>query len=259
VLVGTSAALAATPSTRIASHVTAPGARTPSCAPGRPPREHLITTRRWLHGVAITEYYSSPERWFEGRMVRAPGLPGRHRVDWLYSARGVAMEGDGIGLDGRHYHIDALGAGGWVNAAGDRTRPGRCAGHWSRGRPAWLQGGWRNGSGGVTFPLAGGGWSNGRGRGPLSYEGVTFAPGSSLPLRAYQTLAVDRHLIPSGSRVYIPWYRNHGVASGWFVAQDTGGAIIGHHVDVYRPPTATPRDGGRYLKGQRIYVVPPRR
>ena len=51
----------------------------------------------------------------------------------------------------------------------------------------------------------------------------------------------------------------HYVASGWFVAQDTGGAILGHHVDVYRPPAATPLDGGRYLKGQRIYVIPPGR
>jgi 3D (Asp-Asp-Asp) domain-containing protein len=234
-------------------------ARAVPCRPGRPPHERLITTRRWLREVAITEYYSSPERWFTGRFVRAPGLAGRHRVDWLYSARGVAMEGDGIGLDGRHYHIDALGAGGWVNAAGRHTRPGRCAGHWSRGRPAWLQGGWRNAAGQVTFPLSRGGWSNGRGRGSLSYGGVTFAPGSSLALHAYRTLAVDRRLIPTGSRVYIPWYRRHHVASGWFVAQDTGGAILGRHVDVYRPPTATPLDGGRYLKGQRIYVIPPGR
>ena len=81
---------------------------------------------------------------------------------------------------------------------------------------------------------------------------MTFAPGSSLALHAYRTLAVDRRLIQTGSRVYIPWYRRHHVASGWFVAQDTGAAILGHHVDVYRPPTATPLDGGRYLKGQRI-------
>ena len=80
-------------------------------------------------------------------------------------------------------------------------------------------------------------------------EGVTFAPGSSLALHAYRTLAVDRRLIRTGSRVYVPWYRRHHVASGWFVARDTGGAILGHHVDVYRPPTATPLDGGPVPEG----------
>jgi 3D (Asp-Asp-Asp) domain-containing protein len=176
-------------------------------------------------------------------------------VDWLYSGRGVSMEGDGIGLDGRHYHIDALGHGGWVNAAGHLTRPGRCAGHWSAGRPFWLQGGWRNRAGHVTFPLARGGWSRGLGRRRLSYEGVTFAPGSSLPLHPYRTVAVDPRLIPLGSRLYLPSYRH--INGGWFVAQDTGGAIIGHHIDIYRPPTATPLDGGRYLRNQRVKVIPP--
>lgn len=103
-----------------------------------------------------------------GPLRAGPGLAGGHCADWLYSARGPAMDGDGIGLDGRHHHVGALGASGWVNAAGHHTCPGRCAGHWSRGQPAWLQGGWRNAAGQVTFPLSRGGWSNGRGRGLLS-------------------------------------------------------------------------------------------
>jgi len=228
------------------------------CRPAAPVREHLITTRRWLHGVAITEYYSTPERFFRGIFVRVPGLQGRHRVDWLYSSRGVSMEGDGIGLDRRHYHIDALGSGGWVNAAGHPTRPGRCAGQWSAGRPVWLQGGWRNARGQVTFPLSAGGWSNGPARGSArSYLGVTFAPGSSIPLHAYRTAAVDPRLIPRGSRLYIPAYKS--INGGWFVAQDTGGAIISHHVDIYRPPPTTIADGGRYLKGKTVLVIPPGR
>lgn len=165
------------------------------------------------------------------------------------------MEGDGIGLDGRHYHIDALGASGWINPAGRRTRPSACASRWSHGLPAWLEGGWRNRAGAVTFPLQTGGWSNGPGARQLSYAGVTFAPGSSIPLRPYRTVAVDPHLIPSGSRIYIPAYRR--INGGWFVASDTGGAIIGRHLDVYRPPTATIDDGGQYLTHQRVYVKPP--
>jgi 3D (Asp-Asp-Asp) domain-containing protein len=221
----------------------------------RRPVEHLIQRPRWVDGVEITEYFSVPERWFSGVRVAAPGIPGRHRVDWLYSAHGVAMEGDGIGLDGRHYHIDALGDSGWINPAGRRTRASACASRWSRGLPSWLEGGWRNRAGAVTFPLDGGGWSNGPGVRHLSYAGVTFAPGSSIPLRPYRTVAVDPDLIPSGSRIYVPAYR--AVNGGWFVASDTGGAIIGRHIDVYRPPTASIDDGGRYLTHERVYVKPP--
>jgi 3D (Asp-Asp-Asp) domain-containing protein len=252
------AALQATSPGANAASVHRPQAHAARCRGQRvPPREHVITRRRWLRGVAITEYYSTPERLFSGRLVRAPGLPGRHHVDWLYSSQGMAMEGDGIDARGHHAHIAGLGAGGWVNARGHRTIPGRCAGDWSRGRPVWLEGGWRDAHHHVTYPLQGGGWSNGRGVRRLSYRGVTFSRGSSIPLTAYRTLAVDPGLIPRGSRVFIPFYKRNHLGSGWFVAQDTGGAIIGRHLDVYRPPPASLADLGRYLRNQRVLVVPP--
>ena len=65
-------------------------------------------------------------------------------------------------------------------------------------------------------------------------------------------------MIALGSRVYIPAYRHDG-HGGWFVAQDTGGAIIGRHVDVFRPPPAAATDGGLDLSDQRVYVIAPRR
>src|SRR5688500_10959440 len=52
----------------------------------------------WVSGVAVTEYFPVPESSFVGDKVRAPGIPGLHRIDWLYSARGLTMEGDGVGL-----------------------------------------------------------------------------------------------------------------------------------------------------------------
>jgi len=45
------------------------------------------------------------------------------------------------------------------------------------------------------------------------------------------TVAVDPHVIPLGSTVYI-----HGL--GIFRAEDTGGAVIGHHVDVFESTVA---------------------
>ncbi|HWE11660.1 MAG TPA: 3D domain-containing protein [Solirubrobacteraceae bacterium] len=231
-----------------------PPASASRCTTPPPPVERRITHRQWLNGVVITEYYPAPERWFVGRRIAAPGLPGRHHVDWLYSARGLAMEGDGVDLRDHPAHIAALGSTGWVNAAGRPTLP-VCLGKWSDGFPAWLRGGWRNVRGAVTYPLAAGGWSNGPGVRVLDYRGVTFAPGNSQPLRYYHSIAVDPKLIPEGSRVYIPAYR--AISGGWFVAQDTGGAIRGRHIDVYRPAPATPDDLGRYMTHQRILVIPP--
>ncbi len=87
---------------------------------------------------------------------------------------------------------------------------------------------------------------------------VTFAVGASLPLRFYGSIAVDPRVIPLGSRVYVPAYRGDG-QGGWFIAQDTGGAINGRHIDVYRPPPASAGDPGQYLTGERIFVIRPRK
>jgi len=58
----------------------------------------------------------------------------------------------------------------------------------------------------------------------------------------YRSLAVDPEVIPLGSVVYIPAARGQWVHlpdgewvrhDGWFFASDTGGAIRGHHVDIF--------------------------
>jgi 3D (Asp-Asp-Asp) domain-containing protein len=219
-----------------------------------PPSKHA--KGRWIRNFEITEYWPAPESWFVGKPVSAPGLKGKHRIDWLYSATGVSMEGEGIGLDGRMYHIASLGNVGWVTVDGSSTA---AASGFSGGAPYWRAGAyWRNRKGAVTFPLRAGGWSAGRGRKYVPLPGVSFAPGPSRPLKYFQSIAVDPSVIPLGSRVYIPAYKRDG-HGGWFVAQDTGGAITGHHVDVYRSPPSTPDSGGGLLVGQRVYVIRPKR
>ena len=212
-----------------------------------------ISKPRWVRNVLVTEYFPVPERWFIGARVYTPGLSGKHRVDWLYSAEGLSMEGDGVGLDGRRYHIEDIGSQGWVTAEGRRTRPTRRG--WSRGKPFWRAVGWRNRHRRVTFPLAGGGWWRGVGVRYIEPRGISFAPGPSKPLDYYRSVAVDPRLVPLGSRVYIPAYRNTA-GGGWFRAEDTGGAIIGRHLDVYRPAPPSP-GGGNVLSGQRVFVDPP--
>jgi 3D (Asp-Asp-Asp) domain-containing protein len=229
----------------------APTGRPPSKTPAAPGKH---ARGRWLRAVTITEYWPAPESWFVGRLVSAPGLSGKHRIDWLYSAEGVSMQGEGIGLDGRTYHIDALGSDGWVTAAG---KPTNAAKGWTGGAPFWRAGGyWRSRGGAVTFPLQAGGWYAGVGRRYVPLRGVSFAPGRSLPLRPLQSIAVDPKVIPLGSRVYIPAYRHDG-HGGWFTAQDTGGAIVGHRIDVYRSPPASAGDPGQYLTAQQVFVIKP--
>ena len=122
--------------------------------------------------------------------------------------------------------------------------------------PFWRTGGfWRNETGELTFPLAVGGWSDGRGSRYVPLPGVRFASGpSNRRLSYYGSLAVDPSVIPLGSRVYVPAYQGDG-RGGWFTADDTGGAITGAHIDVYRPPPASPADPGQMLSGQRIFVA----
>jgi 3D (Asp-Asp-Asp) domain-containing protein len=214
-----------------------------------------LTKPTWVTPVTVTEYYPAPERWAVSRLVAAPGLAGRHRADWLYSANGMAMEGDGIGLDGHWYHIETTGTG-WVDAMGRVTAPG--ADGWTGGSPAWLLGTyWTSATGARTFPLGGGVWTQGRGVGFHAPPGVSFGRGQSRPLTYDRTLAVDPRLIPLGSRVFLPAYRFTRFR-GWFIAADTGGAIGGRHVDVFRKAPASPADA-RSLTGQRMYVIPPRR
>ncbi len=226
---------------------------TTSKTPVAPPAK--LTGGRWLTKFILTEYWPAPEKWDVGRLVSAPGLSGEHRIDWLYSATGVSMQGEGLGLDGRMYHINAPGNGGWVTQSGSLTA---ASDGFSAGPPYWRAGSyWKNSFGAVTFPLSTGGWSAGPGRRYVPLKGVSFAAGPSLPLRFYQSIAVDPRVIPMGSRVYLPAYRRDG-HGGWFVAQDTGGAINGHRIDVYRSPPASASDGGQYITGARAYVIKPR-
>jgi 3D (Asp-Asp-Asp) domain-containing protein len=214
-----------------------------------PPSKH--TKGHWLGGFTLTEYWPAPEAWFKGRLVHAPGLSGRYPIDWLYSATGISMEGEGVLPDGRLAHIDSFGSAGWVTVAGKRTS---ASNGFAAGAPYWRDGDfWRNSSGSVTFPLRKGGWSAGRGRRYVSMAGVSFASGPSLPLKYYRSIAVDPSVIPLGTRVYIPAYRHDGYG-GWFVALDTGGAIGGRHIDVYRSPPSDQADTGAYLTRERVFI-----
>ncbi|MCL6636356.1 MAG: LysM peptidoglycan-binding domain-containing protein [Alicyclobacillus sp.] len=64
------------------------------------------------------------------------------------------------------------------------------------------------------------------------------------------TVAVDPRVIPYGTWLYIP-------GLGYRIAQDTGGAITGNHIDVYFNDVGTARDFG-VKRNVPVYVLPTR-
>jgi 3D (Asp-Asp-Asp) domain-containing protein len=213
-----------------------------------------IAKPRWLTGVTVTEYWPAPERWFSGKLVSAPGLLGKHRVDWLYSGSGLSMEGDGVGLDGLQYHIQTVGGQGWVDEHGRPTVPG--AGGWTRGFPFWRGLGWRDKQGLVTFPLDDGTWYHGAPKRYIRPAGVSFGLGPSRQLVPWRSVAVDPSLIPLGSRIFVPALCATP-GHGWVVAGDIGGAIIGRHLDLYRPAPPTADIPSDVWHDEQVWVLPP--
>ncbi len=183
----------------------------------------------------VTTYWFVPESRFVGLPLTAPGLTASYREDFLYSARGVPMEGTGTGLGGEAVHFAATNGGYWVNSAGVKTSP--TARGWTHGPPIWRDGGWRNAAGAPTFHVTATAWSNGVGKRRLPYHD-SFGRGPGVPVTAWHSIATDLAVIPRGSIVYVEALRA-SPAHGCFSADDTGGAIIGKHIDVLVPPDNT--------------------
>lgn len=229
--------------------------------PKKPAKPRPLTG--WVRGFTTTEYHPTPERWFNGPLRSFRGLSGRYRVAWLLSAHGIAMEGHGWANrptgPGTRMASYVSGSVGWINGRGRKTVPGRGASGWSAGPPAWLACGWKNRRGGWTFPsnyLSPGErvrWANGR---PHRWVGcnITLAASPGRALRYWNSVAVDPKLFPLGKTwFYIPAYRNTR-CGGWFRADDTGGAVTGRHLDIYRPPPPVPTTMTTRTS-QRILVV----
>ena len=68
------------------------------------------------------------------------------------------------------------------------------------------------------------------------------------------TIAVDRNVIPLGSTVYIEFLDEEAKElSGYYIAQDVGGGVVGKHIDVL---VATHEDCYRYGSGNiNVYLV----
>jgi 3D (Asp-Asp-Asp) domain-containing protein len=215
----------------------------------------------------ITYYWFAPESWFTAKKMIAPGLKVAYREDFLYSARGVSMQGTGTGDDNVMIHWRS-GSGPWVNKEGAETRT--AASGFTNGSPYSRPGGcvwWAldpaTGNPNLasadnkrpTFANDDGSWQNPPAN-PAAYKVVCnkaavlagqpddlayrgypdlFGIGIGTAVTPWKSIAVDRSVIPKGSTIYIEALKNTP-SGGCFSADDTGGAIIGKHIDVLIPP-----------------------
>ena len=167
------------------------------------------------------------------------------------------MQGEGIGTDGRLYHFAGPYSLTWRNAHGQATYPCiHVPGVWTNGAPDWIGTTRLSRDGTVTYRLGDGAWATGRpARVIPSTSQAWFAPGASRSLSYWRDAAVDPRLIPHGSSIFVRAYCGTP-SDGWFVAADTGGAIIGRHIDIFRAPPAIAWDD-QVLRAQDVFVVPP--
>ncbi len=239
----------------------------------------------------ITYYWFAPEAWFTAKKMVAPGLKVAYREDFLYSARGISMQGTGTGDDNVMIHWRS-GRGAWVNKEGAETQT--AAGGFTNGAPYSRPGGcvwWAKdpatGNPNLassdnkrpTFANDDGTWQNPPANkdaytvvcnkaavlagqpDDLNYRGYPdlFGIGIGTAVTPWRSIAVDRSVIPKGSIIYIEALKNTP-SKGCFSADDTGGAIIGKHIDVLIPPDKTlklPSKGDLTLVPKGVDCPPP--
>ena len=63
-----------------------------------------------------------------------------------------------------------------------------------------------------------------------------------------RTVAVDKRVIPHGTKLYIEGY-------GEFVAEDTGGGVKGHHIDVFLEDHKRCLDDAHGEKYREVYII----
>ncbi len=188
-----------------------------------------------LGDFQLTYYWFAAESGFVGQKVAAPGIAGTYREDFLYSARGVPMEGTGTALQRRaralRRHARRL-----LGDQGRRARP--CPGRngWSNGSPVLARRRLADRVRRRHVPAR-------RRQLGERHRASTKRPYHDLfgterrhDVTEWLSIATDLRVIPRGTHVYVPRLAG-SPAHGCFRADDTGGAIIGKHIDVFIPQT----------------------
>jgi 3D (Asp-Asp-Asp) domain-containing protein len=130
------------------------------------PKFKIFLKDAWYESLfLVTGYHVCHEDDFNGPLVAGAGLNEKHKDDFLYSARGVPMQGTGLDTEGRYIRLRSMG-GGWLRN--------------SRGRADRV-----SSPENTTFDYA---------------QGVLGRFGT---VRENRSIAIDPHIIPSRARVEI--------------------------------------------------------
>ena len=157
-------------------------------------------------------------------LVRVTGIPGRHPRTGCSAPR-VADAGRGHRVERPRLSLPGPYDLGWVNRMGRRTAPCTRPGLWTT----------------AAVPALGAG-------------SRAVRTGHSRTLVYWKSAAVDRRVIPFGSRIFMQALCSTPAPAG--LSPRHRGAIGGAHIDIYRPPPAQ-LSGGAVLRGQAMLVVPP--
>jgi len=204
-------------------------ANQPEVAKPGPPRPE--DTLKAIADVEITAYNLALESELEGdgtEVENPNGIEGVFYAHFLYSARGLPMQGSGRSRDGRVVqYLSSISDVHWLNKNGETTGPQGAGQPWSAGPPVKIHPP-ENAHFSVLdkekYPYGEGA------RGaitPLFPE----TPGEKLPSKI-PSIAVDPEVIEYRSIVYIESLKE-GPSYGYFQALDTGSAIKGNHIDVF--------------------------
>lgn len=145
-------------------------------------------------GFSVSQYHVCSEDDFDGALVSAYGLSEQHRADFLFGARGVAMQGTGRTSNGQFVRFNGGG------------------------------GGWRRNTSGSPVELNAGSTAR--------FTNTDAVHGRYEVLHADQSAAIDPAIIPPRATIYIESQDGARVL-GNRGAHDTGGAIHGTHIDNY--------------------------
>lgn len=126
----------------------------------------IVLKDAWYESTfLITGYHVCNESDFSGELVKAKGLNESHKEDFLYSARGVPMQGTGMATDGKYVALNKM-LGGWTRN--------------SRGAPDQVAS-----------------------RNTTTFKYVTGVNGKFGLVKENRSIAIDPTIIPARSRVEI--------------------------------------------------------
>jgi 3D (Asp-Asp-Asp) domain-containing protein len=190
-----------------------------------------VTNSNCIPDVYVTGYYCVYNSELDGRGIitkTISDIPYNLKASFLFGGRGVAMQGSGrTGPNGEY--IKYTGGGGYFIRLTGPNAGKNLDGQWIenpdivRARYAHIGITDFNGFGNLALRYP----DKARYSRTASFTGLT-----GRPLTAWRSLSIDPEFIPLGQKVEVRFKKGDAINSK-FVAEDTGSAIKGKHIEIY--------------------------